>query len=219
MNQQKPEKQVTGGMFLEVNEVFDSIQGEGPFSGHPATFIRLAGCNLQCDWCDTLYTSRTAMSVQELLEVAVANDRKLVVITGGEPLRQEITTLVHILENNGFSVQIETNGTLWSKGLEETHATIVCSPKTNKIHPNITILANNKEMPIYFKIIVGQDAYPTQPGLKGGDVLPFFDADYVIPLDAKSEEINQRNNTMAITYVRECGGILQIQMHKQLGVR
>lgn len=219
MNEQPAEQQVKGGMFLEVNEVFDSIQGEGPFSGRPATFIRLAGCNLQCDWCDTLYTSRTPMSVQELLEVAVAYGRKLVVITGGEPLRQEITTLVHVLENNGFEVQIETNGTLWSKGLEETHATIVCSPKTNKVHPNINILKNNNEMPIYFKIIVGENAYPTQPEMKGGDVLPFFDADYVIPLDAKDTETNQRNNTIAITYVRECGGILQTQLHKQLGVR
>ena len=90
---------------LDVHSIFFTIQGEGPFTGHPAIFIRLAGCNLQCPKCDTDYTSkRSRMLYQDILgEVRrltpkTHKNRTLIVITGGEPLRQDLHMLLDLID-------------------------------------------------------------------------------------------------------------------------
>ena len=75
---------------LDVHSIFYTIQGEGPFTGCPAVFVRLAGCNLKCPGCDTDYTSnRTPMTAEQILNkiLELASPATLVVITGGEPFR------------------------------------------------------------------------------------------------------------------------------------
>jgi 7-carboxy-7-deazaguanine synthase len=143
LNSQEAEKRLsqddTG--LLDVHSIFPTLQGEGPFAGQPAVFIRLAGCNLQCPQCDTNYTTgRELHSVPFILERvnAVRGPRTLVVITGGEPFRQSIKELVDLLLINGYRVQIETNGTLW-RPLPFGHPrlTIVCSPKTGAVHKHL----------------------------------------------------------------------------------
>ncbi|WP_046973456.1 7-carboxy-7-deazaguanine synthase QueE, partial [Dyella japonica] len=96
-----------------------TIQGEGPFCGQPAVFVRLAGCNLQCPGCDTNYTSnRKKMSHsdiwQEIVHVTGEAKTKLVVITGGEPFRQpEVVNFInYLIDMKGYRVQVETNGTM-----------------------------------------------------------------------------------------------------------
>ena len=132
-NQQAPEKQVkiqgpVETAPLSVHSVFHTIQGEGPFAGRPCVFIRLAGCNLQCNFCDTDYTDgRRVATVNEIL-CDVINSipegypecPKLVVITGGEPFRQPIGDLIRTLNDNDVHVQIETNGTLYQPGVSYT---------------------------------------------------------------------------------------------------
>ena len=142
LNQQLPESQdKRAGGTLDVHSMFSTIQGEGPFAGCAALFIRLAGCNLQCPGCDTEYTSkRTLYSPSELL-TRIKEDfeyHDLIVITGGEPFRQHITPLVKLLSHSFYNVQIETNGVLfpgddfpWTDG----RVAVVCSPKTGRIHP------------------------------------------------------------------------------------
>lgn len=219
INTQTAEPQVYGGNNLDVNAIFSTIQGEGPFSGHPATFIRLAGCNIKCTWCDTEYTERKTMSVTEIYKEVHDIGHNLVVITGGEPMRQEIAPLINTLEQNGHMVQIETNGILWSPGVEETGCIFVCSPKTSKVHPNIYILKKTTNR-VYIKLVVGKNAYPTQPELKGGDVLPFHDADFIIPLDTRDTELNKLNYNLAVEYVKiHSNTVVQIQLHKQLGIQ
>lgn len=95
-----------------VNQIFTSLQGEGPDSGVPATFIRLAGCNVRCKWCDTIYASKG--TEREVEEVARKATQDYVVITGGEPLTQPLAleTLIFSLLGKGKRVAIETNGTL-----------------------------------------------------------------------------------------------------------
>jgi 7-carboxy-7-deazaguanine synthase len=131
---------------LELHSIFYTIQGEGPFAGTPAVFVRLAGCNLQCPWCDTDYTSkRRAVSPSDLLyRVCQAMQttrrreaRRLVVVTGGEPFRQYLGPFVRLLYGNGFDVQIETNGTLYDPEFPYQLATVVCSPKTPRLHPKL----------------------------------------------------------------------------------
>lgn len=106
---------------LNVSEVFDSFQGEGPSAGTPCTFLRLAGCNLRCAWCDTAYTwdwarfDRSAevhqLGLDDVLE-RIARASRLV-ITGGEPLLQQrqLSALLARLDPQ-LPVEIETNGTL-----------------------------------------------------------------------------------------------------------
>lgn len=103
---------------MKIVEIFDSIDGEGLRAGKTATFIRLAGCNLRCSYCDTLYAlfgedepcEYTEMSVDEVLKKVNMTFNR-VTLTGGEPLlHEESADLVKRLLENGVEVNIETNG-------------------------------------------------------------------------------------------------------------
>ncbi|HLH09883.1 MAG TPA: radical SAM protein [Terriglobales bacterium] len=100
---------------LSIIEIYRSIQGESSFSGMPCTFVRLAGCNLRCSWCDSEYTfsGGKKMSPEEVAaDVQRLSPRGLVEITGGEPLLQEraLLPLVEYLLANGYQVLLETSG-------------------------------------------------------------------------------------------------------------
>lgn len=102
-------------MPLIVNEVFRSIQGESWFAGLPCVFIRLTGCNLRCNYCDTAYAYEEgeALTVEEVLERVAFHNCPLVEITGGEPLLQDQTPeLATALLQRARAVLVETNGTL-----------------------------------------------------------------------------------------------------------
>lgn len=114
-------------MKLQVIETFDSIQGEGYFIGTPSHFIRFASCNLACRWCDTRYASNPDPgSYKELLPIELTTDIRqgpndqMVVLTGGEPLVQDIATLtqlcarLHLIKRK---ILVETNGTLYKESL------------------------------------------------------------------------------------------------------
>lgn len=96
-----------------VIEIFSSIQGEGIHAGLPANFIRLAGCNLNCSWCDTKEALLVSKAVQ-MTDDAIAErlgPQKLVIITGGEPTLYDLEPLVEKLHKKDKYVAIETNGT------------------------------------------------------------------------------------------------------------
>jgi 7-carboxy-7-deazaguanine synthase len=100
---------------LRVNEIYISIQGESTFAGFPCVLIRLAGCNLNCCYCDTRYAkdSYFEKSVEDLVSMVCRFGRRIVEITGGEPLIQnETPLLVSSLLDKGFLVLVETNGSL-----------------------------------------------------------------------------------------------------------
>lgn len=117
---------------MKVIEIFESIQGEGRWMGVPVTFIRLAGCNLHCSWCDTKESwgdVGTEMSIYDVCNQVKEFDNRIVVLTGGEPTIQPLlSSLVRILGENGYYVAIETNGT---NSITHTCGVkwITCSPK------------------------------------------------------------------------------------------
>jgi len=112
---------------LPVMEIFDSIQGEGAYVGFPVTFIRLAGCNLRCPWCDTKESWAGENMVRMLPDEIVAKcSCYIVVITGGEPCMHDIQELVDMLHEKGKFVCIETNGTLPTPLGADW---VTCSPK------------------------------------------------------------------------------------------
>ncbi|GAB3651024.1 7-carboxy-7-deazaguanine synthase QueE [Echinicola sediminis] len=100
---------------LPVMEAFYTIQGEGGFTGHPAYFIRLGGCDVGCVWCDVKASWEAekwpVLSIDEIVEGALKYPGRLVVITGGEPLMYELGPLTALLKEKGFAINIETSGT------------------------------------------------------------------------------------------------------------
>jgi 7-carboxy-7-deazaguanine synthase len=106
---------------MKINEIFTSIQGETSFAGLPFTFVRLTGCNLRCSYCDTRYAYEEGS--EYTLDEVVTEVRKRaiqrVVITGGEPLLQEETgMLCSRLLDAGFTVLLETNGSILIKDVD-----------------------------------------------------------------------------------------------------
>jgi len=100
---------------LALAEIFYSIQGEGTWTGTPAVFVRLAGCNLNCRFCDTDYSTKAFVSVQDVVARvrAAGGDCPLVVLTGGEPFAQrESSDLIDALRADGRRVHVESNGTI-----------------------------------------------------------------------------------------------------------
>ena len=108
---------------MRVIEIFASIQGEGKFIGTPSTFVRFAGCNLRCSYCDTKYAwdseagqELTPAEIVSELQGGKDRDRTHVVLTGGEPLIQqeaELYELCKVLYHDARVVTIETNGTIF----------------------------------------------------------------------------------------------------------
>jgi organic radical activating enzyme len=208
--------------YVELVSVYLTIQGEGPLTGHPSVFIRTAGCDLQCPFCDTLYTTgRKFLSPPDIVtKVQELRPSGLVVITGGEPFRQNITPLVRLLLNTGYRVQIETNGTFHWQDFPYRAVTIVCSPKTPKIHPQIPV--------DYYKYVLNHNFVDEEDGLPtsvlGSGVRPARPRGianvpvYVSPEDSFNEEENEKNLRAAIRSVLKFDYILSCQWHKDWGL-
>ncbi len=195
------------GTNLEVKEIYSTIQGEGPLSGIPAIFIRLGGCNLACSFCDTEFESFKTMELHEILSEVKNNREKLVVITGGEPFRQPIELLCNELLNQGYQVQIETNGTLYRQ--VDKRVMIICSPKYNtKIRKEILERAAALKF-----IISAENRNYSEVGNISYNI-PI----YVQPMDEYDETKNKKNLDLAVKLSRENGYRLSIQIHKILGL-
>jgi 7-carboxy-7-deazaguanine synthase len=245
MNQQPIEKKALPSVdgSLEVHSIFMTVQGEGPFSGLPAVFVRLAGCNLQCPKCDTDYTStRTKMlpgTIAQRVEELASFGCSLVVVTGGEPFRQELGELFHDLSRLGFTVQVETNGTLpppKQDGFEyhagpvncpsnpEGGVYIVCSPKTGKVNEEIQRLACAFKYVISSADVDKTDdlpnhalGHPARPRLARPKVQS--NAEIIVqPCDDKDGAMNRANREECIRSTLRRGYRLQLQTHKMLEV-
>jgi 7-carboxy-7-deazaguanine synthase len=117
-----------------VCEIFESIQGESTYSGLPCFFVRLAGCNLRCTYCDTIYAYEGGeeLGVEEIIDRAERSRLGLVCITGGEPLLQtDVFSLVPGLIDRGFTVLVETNGSMSISGMDR-RAVMIMDMKTPK---------------------------------------------------------------------------------------
>lgn len=109
---------------MKVVEIFGSIDGEGLRTGELATFIRLAGCNLRCSYCDTCYALKNSdgieMTIDEILEKVKNIGYKNVTLTGGEPLiHKDIDELIKALLENNYMINIETNGSIDISNLDK----------------------------------------------------------------------------------------------------
>lgn len=122
---------------MKIAEIFESIQGEGILTGVPSFFIRTAGCNLACSWCDTPYALDPAqskeISIDEIVQAAQKSAPSHAVITGGEPLIQKKTwELAARLRDVGLHITLETNGLIAPNNICCDLASI--SPKLSNSH-------------------------------------------------------------------------------------
>ncbi|BCU67134.1 radical SAM protein [Sulfolobales archaeon HS-7] len=144
--------------YYYIIEIFTSIQGEGLLIGRPSNFVRLAGCNLRCVWCDTKYSwymrDGKKMNSEEILS-QISPEVKLTTITGGEPLLQDIVELVVKLKQAGYIVALETSGTI--KPREELRKYVdffSVSPKLSNSGFKPKYDFRNDDWATYYKFVV-----------------------------------------------------------------
>lgn len=220
---------------LKINEIFETIQGEGSFTGVPSLFVRLQGCPVGCPWCDTQHTwhieendqipirsmlekdgdapSWSSMNEQQIAELlgSPAYTAKHVVITGGEPCMYDLTDLTESLHDAGFSTQIETSGTFEILCSPETYVTV--SPKIDMpggypILSSALARANEIKHPIAMqKHIEDLDALLQQHNVAD---------DTIIALQPISQR--PRATELAIRTCIQRNWRLSLQTHKYLGI-
>lgn len=210
------------GRQLEVKNIFPTLQGEGMYAGVPSVFVRLGGCNLACSFCDTDFEDFVLTPVADIMERVdklSRNDdkirvRKLVVITGGEPFRHNIAPLCDLLLGDGFSVQIETNGTLYRELPSEVD--IVCSPK-NTGKGYMPLRSDLCERVSALKFIISADNYDyndvPEVGQNQYDI-PVF----VQPMDEYDAIKNTDNINRCVELAMRHGYRLSLQLHKILNI-
>ncbi|NND72419.1 MAG: 7-carboxy-7-deazaguanine synthase [Rhodothermales bacterium] len=209
-------------MMYSIKETYYTIQGEGHHTGRPAVFLRFAGCNLwtgreedranaTCRFCDTeffgvdgpgggKFTSASDLASHVSTYWPDSEDDKFVVCTGGEPALQMDTELVRCLQGSGFTVAIETNGTLQIPGSIDW---VCVSPKAN----TDVVLRSGNEL----KVVVPQDGIVP-------DMFADWDFDhfYIQPMDSPERD---QNTASALEYcMTHPKWKLSLQMHKFLGI-
>jgi organic radical activating enzyme len=191
---------------IALAETFYSVQGEGTWTGTPSVFVRLAGCNLNCRFCDTDYSLRAFASVESVVGRVreLGADCPMVILTGGEPLAQtETSALIDALLADGRRVHIESNGSIPVDLPADVWLTV--SPK-ERLHQRMAARADE------VKLIVD--------GRVPDEWLAHFDGRDV-PIFLQPEGNKPANVALALAAAKERPGRLRLglQTHKFIGVR
>ncbi|HTU82519.1 MAG TPA: 7-carboxy-7-deazaguanine synthase QueE [Candidatus Acidoferrales bacterium] len=190
---------------LAIAEIFYSIQGEGLWTGTPAVFVRLAGCNLACDFCDTDYSIGSFGTVAEVVRAVreAGGDCPMVVLTGGEPFAQaETAALIAALRADKRRVHVESNGTIYEPLPDDVWLCV--SPK-ERVDPRMASRADEA------KLIVDRRVPEEQLALFGDK-----------PVVLLQPEGNKPENVaLALAYAKAHPARfrLSLQTHKFIGVR
>lgn len=194
---------------LKVNEIFYSIQGEGGRAGEASIFIRLAGCNQSCDFCDTDHSKYKKMRLPDILGAINKYPCKWIVWTGGEPTLQLTDQIVIYFKEAGFKQAIETNGSNVTP-LDIDY--LACSPKVD---------TKQLERSFMFRC-VDEFRYPIQQSI----TIPFIEElpkakhYYVSPVSTIDSNLNEMNLHKAINHVKlNPKWKLSIQIHKLINIK
>ncbi|HVN81490.1 MAG TPA: radical SAM protein [Terriglobia bacterium] len=159
---------------MKVHEIYRSIQGESSYSGLPCVFVRLTYCNLRCSYCDTAYAFYDGkdLTVDEVLAEVSTHGTPLVEITGGEPLLQkEVYPLMDRLIGSGYTVLLETSGSLEIGGVSlkvvkimdlkcpssgECHRNLYSNIEKLQPHDEIKFVIGNQEDYLWMKEIISK---------------------------------------------------------------
>lgn len=171
----------------KINEIFYSLQGEGMFAGTPAVFIRFAGCNLKCPFCDTKHQEGKLMTDAEIIQEVSKYPCHLVVLTGGEPTLQVDEGLCEGLQRAGKYIAIETNGT---RDVPSNVNYITCSPKVEYVRGAKIKLQYCDELKVVF---TGSNDMSIYDGIQALNY-------YIQPCDTYNEEQNKLIKEKAVKF-------------------
>ncbi|WP_213997145.1 7-carboxy-7-deazaguanine synthase QueE [Arsukibacterium sp.] len=221
-------------MLYKVNEIFETIQGEGSFTGVPAIFIRLQGCPVGCAWCDTKHTwlvnpelevkldkmmakagdteQWTSVSAEQILTLFKNEgyQARHVVITGGEPCMYDLNPLCNTLQDAGYQTQIETSGTFEIRVPAKSWVTV--SPKIN-MKGGYNVLQSALDRADEIKHPVAMDKHIAQllQLLEQTDISTKLI--YLQPISQQAKA-----TALAIAYCKKHNWRLSVQVHKYLGI-
>jgi len=196
-------------MSLKVVEIFRSIQGEGANAGMDATFIRLAGCNMKCSYCDTDFSKGKTYPIDELLKGLQRLGSKNIIWTGGEPTLQLNREIISVFKQKDYYQAIETNGSNpVPKGIDY----IACSPKVG-----LNVLKKNIEHADEFRYPFGVNvkeppAIHELPPAKHYFVSPIFDG-------TRKNHLNKSNLKGCLEFIKaHPEWKISVQVHKLLNI-
>lgn len=200
-----------------IAEIFASLQGEGRHSGMAAVFVRLAGCNLRCSFCDTDFSAKESLSLDELVVRIKEFSLPNVILTGGEPGLQVDADLVERLHAEGLRIHVETNG---SYALPGGIDWITCSPKTT----DVARIGLEKADEVKLVFVWGDaDDLAAESGVAAyGAVIEKLAPSSLClqPCDTLCEDTTKANTNGAISYIlRHPHWRLSLQTHKYLNIR
>jgi len=218
----------------KINEIFETLQGEGSFTGQPSIFIRLQGCPVGCSWCDTKHTWNVSIEKevepQSIVTKKIENDSwgvftieqlkavflsegyqaKHIVITGGEPCMYDLLPLCLEFERSGYSCQVETSGTFEIKVSDKCWVTV--SPKVNmkggyKVLKSALLRANEIKHPV-----------ATEQHID--DLKALIDEHKIVNKQIYIQPISQKKRAteLAIQSCIDNNWRLSVQMHKYIGI-
>jgi len=193
-------------MNLKVKEIFYSLQGEGGRQGEASIFIRLSGCNLTCDFCDTDFNSGTEMPVGQIVSLIKQYPCRWIVWTGGEPTLQLTDTILTYFKKEGYLQAIESNG---HHALSPLLDYTVISPKGN---PGYAREINAEADEIRLPVQAG-DAIPEIEALPGAG---FY---FLSPVFKPDETETRANIAYCVELIKQNPTWrLSVQIHKLIGI-
>ena len=203
---------------LKTAEIFASVQGEGLRQGEPTIFVRLAGCNRRCGFCDTKKAWRGGREtpveriVEKIGRLRLDSPTEWVCLTGGEPLAQDVGPLVRRLREEGLKVQVETNGTFPPEP-EADWLTVSPKPPDYDVHPGF--LKRSREVKLVVCRTLTLDAVRT--------MRKSFPPEIPLILQPQSNALWSRKKALKILEDAGRSGLtgirLSVQLHKVFGLR
>ena len=214
-----------GPVTYQVKEIFASIKGEGRWLGYPMIFIRLAECNLACEGCDTEFGDPyQEMGTAEILEeIKKYSTLRRIVITGGEPTLQPLYDLGIALQERGYLLHLETNGTNYQTILENFDW-IAFSPKRLSRSPDLRILGLAREVKVPISraadFAYAENLRETSP-IFVEQPLWYLHPWNALPGDLRTmESVDREVGKMCVDYAITTGRwLVSIQAHKYLGIK
>ena len=196
-----------------VNDIFYSLQGEGHNTGRAAVFIRFAGCNLRCSFCDTEFDTYCEMTAEEIVASINTYPARFVVLTGGEPTLQVDEAFVDLLHQYGFEVAMESTGT---RPAPKNLDWLTVSPK---ISGEKWKVESGWRLPDEVKVVFDEDTVP-ETYLPSPSTLSLSPILYLQPCDTGNAERNAIIINRCIDYIKEHPQWrLSLQTHKLIGFK
>lgn len=204
---------------FRVNEIFYSLQGEGRNTGRAAVFVRFAGCNLKCSFCDTDFDSYREMTADEIVSAMSSYPTRFAVLTGGEPTLQVDEPLIALLHQHGYEVAMESNGT---RPAPQNLDWLTVSPKRTGLSLSQGWNPQWRE-PDEIKVVFEEHTRP-EDVLQSLSPLSCEDKErillYLQPCDTGNKERNAVIMKQCVDYIKEHPQWrLSLQTHKLIGIQ